>query len=102
MSTIVDTMLSASSGPIWGVIGVVITAIVNWVIGRRKNTIDMNSAALGAINAGHKQLVEGLFQQVKILTEEVERLRKQGEECDRRHREAVERLNALEDAQSAN
>jgi TolA-binding protein len=94
--SITDTMLSASSGPLWGVIGVVITAGVNWTINRRKNSIDATSATLGAINTGHKQLIDSLFQQVKILTEEVERLRKQGDDCDRRHREAMERLNALE------
>ncbi|QSY98665.1 hypothetical protein J2J97_31845 (plasmid) [Rhizobium bangladeshense] len=102
MSSIVDTLVSASSGPIWGVIGVAVTAGVSYLINRRKMASDEANATLGAINTGHKQLIDGLFQQVKILTEEVERLRKQSDECDRRHREAVARLNALEDAQAGN
>ena len=68
-------LVSPTSGPLWGFFGVIATVGVSWLVGRSKNKIDGNTAALNAINAGNKQLVDALFQQVKVLQEEVGRLR---------------------------
>lgn len=99
--------LSPNSGPVWGLIGVVVTALVNAGINRRKLEADTSTATQNAINAGHKQLVDALFQQVKVLSEQVEALRGHSEECERQHREkdeklrdALHRLALLEHAQN--
>lgn len=93
----IDILLAPTSGPLWGAFGVVGTAVISFLIARVKRDGDTTTAALSAINAGNKQLVEGLFQQVKVLTEEVSRLRQHTEECERQHSEKDEQLKAAND-----
>lgn len=92
------TLLSPSSGPLWGLLGVVATQVANILINRKRADTDGTGAALAAVNVAHKQLVDSLFQQVKVLTEQVEVLRTHTEECERQHREALARLSKLERA----
>jgi TolA-binding protein len=94
--TFSDLFLSANSGPVWGFAGVALTALGSTIMGRRTSLASTSSAALDAVNVAHKQLVDGLFQQVKILTEQVETLRVHTIECEERHREAMHRIANLE------
>jgi ATP/maltotriose-dependent transcriptional regulator MalT len=96
-----DILTSANSGPIWGFGGALLAVLGQVVVGRRQNLASTSSAALSAINDGNKQLVEGLFQQVKVLTGQVETLRGHTEECEARHREAMERIAKLERSHAA-
>jgi len=96
-------LLSPASGPMWGAVGVVATALANWFISRRKTGADSTSAHLNAVNEANKTLAAGLFQQVKLLQEDVERQRGHTVECERQHREtmsalkeALKRIDALE------
>lgn len=100
-----NVLVSANSGPVWGLLGVLTTALLGYLKDRRKTDTDASAATLTAINAGHKQLVDALFQQVKVLTEQVKVLtddvnlqRGHTEECERQHRETLARLNKLERA----
>lgn len=93
-----STLLSPHSGPLWGAFGVVATQAANWLINRKKTAADATAAALRAVNEGNKQLVDGLFQQVNVLTEQVATLREHIEDCERRHKEANARIAKLEKA----
>lgn len=84
------------AGPVWALLAVIATQAANVWMNQRKVDGDTNSAAMAALNAGHKQLVDGLFQQVKALSDQVDVLRAQLKLADTHYREAMDRIKALE------
>lgn len=76
--------------------GAILAKVLDWALARKKTDLDAVSARFEAINEGQKRLVEGLFQQVKSLQEEVAGLKQSLAHCEAQHREAQKRQDDLQ------
>jgi peptidoglycan hydrolase CwlO-like protein len=79
----------------WAAFGVVVSKAFDFVMFNRKASTDAVAATYTAVNAGQKQLIDGLFQQVRILQEEVSALREQSKKCEEQHRAAGAQVEEL-------
>lgn len=65
------TLLDPGAAPLWAVVGAVVVKAIDWAISRRKSHEDVTTAAMATLTAAQKQLVEGLFDQIRLLREEI-------------------------------
>jgi chromosome segregation ATPase len=77
-----------SAGAIWAAIGAIVVKLIDFFMGARKDKTDQVVATYDAVNEAQKQLVEGLFQQVRLLQEDLAALRVDLEKCEEQHRTA--------------
>lgn len=96
MDLITQALLSPTSGPIWGLIGVFGTVGANLWINRKKTLADTSAAALNAVNQGQKQLTDSLFQQLQIMGEDMAAMKLHVKDCEDRHDTAMRRIIELE------
>jgi hypothetical protein len=75
----------------WAMAGAVGVKVLDMLIAKRKTHSEVVTSAYSAVNEAQRQLVDGLFQQVGLLNDEIEKLKKQ----------VVERDLALAEAKAA-
>jgi septal ring factor EnvC (AmiA/AmiB activator) len=88
--------MNISTEPLWIFLGVLVTALVNMVLARRKAHVDTNAALYVAVNEATKTLTESLFRQIKALEDSVESLRTELAQCTAKHQESERRVSTLE------
>jgi phage shock protein A len=67
----VKALLDPAAAPLWAVFGAVAVKGIDWAISRRKSQEDVTTAAMATLTAAQKQLVDGLFDQIRLLREEI-------------------------------
>lgn len=77
--------------------GAVIAKGVDMYVHRKKTDADANSVRMLHVNEANKQLLDGLFQQVKILGDDLARLRAEVAQCEVKHAGAREEVVLLRD-----
>jgi polyhydroxyalkanoate synthesis regulator phasin len=84
------------SGAIWAAIGAAVAKGLDFVLARKGQEVDHVVKTYDAVNEGQKQLVESLFQQVRLLKEELTEFKEQLRRCEEQHRTAAKRVDELE------
>lgn len=80
--TLETILASLNSGPVWAFAGVVATKLVDWLVARSassaakaKASSDYTVQMQVATNASHQLLVESLFENIKSLKGDVDKLK---------------------------
>lgn len=90
----------AVGGGVLTALGAVAGAVLNAWVARRKDAgeqaVKQDEAAMTAIVAGNRQLMDALLQTTKQLDEQLRQTRTELAECEAKHREADSRIAELE------
>lgn len=96
MESLVAVITAPSSGPFWGLVGIMVTQVANIILARKKNANEIAATHLTAINDASKNLIEQLFQTMRNQGEQIERLQSHTEECEKQHRDAQDQIIVLQ------
>lgn len=84
------------SSAAWVALGGALAKLLDFVLARRREELTHAAQTYGHVNEAQKQLVDALFQQMKILQAEIDTLKEELAKCDAQHRQAAKRVDELE------
>lgn len=96
MASSVDFLTTVVNSPaFWAMVGAIGVKVLDVVMFKKKTHSEVVTSAYSAVNEAQKQLVEGLFQQVGLLNDEVSKLKEQVADRDRALAEAKMAIDNL-------
>jgi len=93
-----DILLTPSAAPIWALVGAILVKLIDFIMGKRKLQLDQTQLQLGHLNTATKNLIDSLFQQMRMLEDTVKRLENELKDRDKKIDHLQDEINQLRTA----